>query len=58
MVRSEVLTAPIRTIAVFWNVKPPDTTIFTLSLFMFDPVCRIVLERAKIRRIKIIVWRK
>jgi hypothetical protein len=58
MVRSEVLTAVIKTTAVFWNIKPRETTVFTLSLFMFDPACRIVLERAKIRRMEIIVWGK
>jgi len=56
MVRSEVLTAVIKTTAVFWNVKPHEATISTLSLFMTDPACRIVLEKAKIRRVKIIVW--
>jgi hypothetical protein len=55
MVRSEVLTAVIKTTAVFWNVRPRETTVFTLSLFMSDPACRIVLEIAKIRRMKIIV---
>lgn len=55
MVRSEVLTAVIKTIAVFWNVRARETTISNLSLFMSDPACRIVLEKAKMRRMKIIV---